>query len=377
MNKTLNKKIKKILFIVLYILILFGSASIFTYSFIFFLKNNTSTLFLNNYISDLIFISLLSIFSTIIFQNLFYLLTRFICGKMVKYMLLTFRFSIFVWNLENDKIVFSTNKKNIFNFSFEMSPFKTNPTNKSQVLFYSSGFLMNFIVLLITFRMFTSLNNDLLSLFLFCSIIISTIMVLKRSISYTIKQNESDGKMALIFALNKPLAQQFSLMISISHQLCDGIRPRDLRIDKYYLSIETNNKYYFSILTYMYFYALDLNNNDLIEKYIKIIENSLDKVTPYKREIYYNELIYYYSSINKNKEKAIYYYNLNKCSIDYDMDINGCRVLASYEYYINNNKDKALEYIAKAIVVADSFSLKGQLAFEKDLLFKLQKEIIQ
>lgn len=376
MNKTLNNKLKKALFLFFYIFILLGSVFICTYSFKYFLNNYISTLFINNFISDLIFISLLSIFLTIIFQNFFYLITRFICGKTLEYMLLTFRFSIFTWNLENDKIVFFINKKNIFVFSLEMSPFKTITTNKGQALFYLSGFLMNFIILTITFIMFTSLNNDLVSLFLFFSIIVSTIMVLKRAISYTIKQNESDGKMSLIFALNKPLAKQFSLMISITHQICDGIRPRDLIIDKYYLSIDTNNKYYFSILIYMYLYALDNNDKDLINKYIKIIENSIDKVSQYTREIYYNELIYYYSSINKNKEKAIYYYNLNKNSIDYDMDINGCRVLASYEYYINNNKQKVLEYIAKAIVVADSFSLKGQLILEKDLLFKLQKEII-
>lgn len=55
--------------------------------------------------------------------------------------------------------------------------------------------------------------------------------------------------------------------------------------------------------------------------------------------------------------------------------LNSLRIKSYYEYYVNQNIEKACEYAEKALKVADKFPIKGQAIIEvelvKDLLDKI------
>ncbi len=71
----------------------------------------------------------------------------------------------------------------------------------------------------------------------------------------------------------------------------------------------------------------------------------------------YNIIIFYYSYINPNAEKAVYYFGEAEDDLKHDMDSNGRRTMAYYEYYILGQKEQAKKTAMDGLRVIDKFSI--------------------
>ena len=89
------------------------------------------------------------------------------------------------------------------------------------------------------------------------------------------------------------------------------------------------------------------------------------------------EMIYFYSIVQPNLQKAEYYHSRIEEHLGNDMDCNGCRVLAAYLYGTKKGREGALKEIQRGLMVADKFRPQGQAKMEKKLLLKLRDRILQ
>ena len=72
--------------------------------------------------------------------------------------------------------------------------------------------------------------------------------------------------------------------------------------------------------------------------------------------VFYN-IIFYYSYINHNAEKAVYYFGEAEDDLKHDMDSNGRRVMAYYQYYILGQREQAKKTAMDGLKVIDNFSI--------------------
>lgn len=80
-----------------------------------------------------------------------------------------------------------------------------------------------------------------------------------------------------------------------------------------------------------------------------------------------NELIFYYSYLEKDLNKAERYKNQAPSMIENDMDLNGRRVYAYYLYGKEADTDKILEVIAEGLAVAQEYPMPGNIPMETKL----------
>lgn len=86
----------------------------------------------------------------------------------------------------------------------------------------------------------------------------------------------------------------------------------------------------------------------------------------------YANVVFYYSYINPNYEKAIKYYNVAREELENDVDSNGRRVLAYYQLYVIKNPALARETAMAGINVLDKgMALDIERRLEEKLLNKL------
>lgn len=71
----------------------------------------------------------------------------------------------------------------------------------------------------------------------------------------------------------------------------------------------------------------------------------------------FSTIIFYYSYINRNAEKAVYYFGEAEDDLKHDMDSNGRRVMAYYEYYILGQREQAKKTAMDGLKVIDNFSI--------------------
>ena len=89
----------------------------------------------------------------------------------------------------------------------------------------------------------------------------------------------------------------------------------------------------------------------------------------------YYWLIFYYSEIEKNKDKADDFFKIIEPVVCNDEESNAKRVLAYYYYRIYNDAEKAKSLIEEGLAGIDKYSFGEERVFEKELLLKLKNEI--
>lgn len=128
-------------------------------------------------------------------------------------------------------------------------------------------------------------------------------------------------------------------------------------------------------------YLLSLNKTEEMNKISLemtdiLMKNNTNIVNYLCNYLGYYWLVFYYSEIKTDKEKAEDFFKKIEPIIINDEDSNAKRVLAYYYYRINNDAEKAKSLIEEGLSRIDNFSFGPDRALEKDLLLKLKNEII-
>ncbi|WMJ22488.1 hypothetical protein RBG61_10885 [Paludicola sp. MB14-C6] len=306
-------------------------------------------------------------------------LGHFVLGKLIGYQLIFYRNGIFEWRKQDDKLKLAFYINPRLRCCCYMLPKTHQQSYKLRMIWYSGGMIMDciFLAAIFCFLLFTNFYYHPFIFFLLATAnLVYEVHLAKHILPYTDSLKPTDGEVILGLIHQDTFAKQILALDNITIQLTYEKRPRDIEYDKQLFESSHNGFQYFSYILFVYYKALDSNDTALMQSTITYIEAHIQQITVCQLPIFYYELVYYYSAIKLDIDKAQYYYQPIKTMLQLDQDINGYRVLGSYEYFIKNNKEKALECIAKSIISTKKFTSKGQLMMEKDLIAKLQRQIV-
>lgn len=163
-------------------------------------------------------------------------------------------------------------------------------------------------------------------------------------------------------------------------QVMQGRRPRDiaLLLEKEVKLPSLSGQYKYQYVVFQYYRALDQRDRGEMKRAISSLEEILPKGKPlHFMAYYYAECVFYYSFVEINQGKAEHYYKQCPALIEKDMDLNGRRIYAYYLYYIKKEPEAALQAVREGLEVAESFSTKGHIPMEKELLHFLQNRITE
>ena len=127
-------------------------------------------------------------------------------------------------------------------------------------------------------------------------------------------------------------------------------------------------------------YLLSLNKNEEIKKVSLGIADILWKkdfniINCLCNYLAYYWLVFYYSEIEPDKEKADNYFKTIEPFLTNDEESNARRVLAYYYYKLYNDTEKAKNLIEEGLARIDKFDFEADRNLERNLLLKLKNEI--
>lgn len=317
---------------------------------------------------------LISVFIAVFLMINIHEFGHFVFGKIAGYKLISIRIGPLCFSIENEKIKFMFLKAKSYGGLCAMIPPKNEISKVKNLFYYMGGILFNFISAIIAFfiSIFTYEYYNISMLFIIFSIISISIGLIN-ALPIMSGNNPSDGKIFWSILLKKPFAQDLIKLNQISSSLSYGTRPKDLDIIKFNEDQEMNftNVY---ILIFNYMKALDSKNYAEVDYYIDLLVKNIDNISEVLLPSIYYEICFVYCIKNDIENAKKNYVNAGKV-LQKDKDLNGLRIKSYYEYYVNQNTEKAREYAQEALKVADKFPIKGQAIMEvelvKDLLDKI------
>jgi len=299
---------------------------------------------------------------------------HFVFGRLFGYRLVSYRISVFSWNYENSRMKFSIMRTKGYGGLCAMLPPEQELSNVKQGLFYGGGLLMNVLTGSLFFLAASAFPDWPGSDLALTTGYIAIALAIINFLPIISANNPSDGKILWSLILKKPFARKLIEINKVVAQLSAGIRPRDLRLSP----PETpDNPQIVDLMPvlYSYFMALDRNSLEDIIRNAGLLEDSIEYFpSPMLPGVYYE--LCYTGCIANDQAKARKYYQKAGKILQADKDLNGLRVKAYYEYYINGSPESALQNIEDALAVADKFPVKGQGLMEEDLVRSLKDLII-
>ena len=126
--------------------------------------------------------------------------------------------------------------------------------------------------------------------------------------------------------------------------------------------------------------ALETGNYDLLAAYMYDMDQMLWTYNQYTKNIAYTgcyyHILFFSTYINQNVQNAMKFYNIIRNELERDMDPNGRRVLAYYQYYIMKNPelaDKTIREAEAALTNEESLIFsKAELDLERNLIRQLR-----
>ena len=298
---------------------------------------------------------------------------HYIFGRLFGYKLISYRISVLSWNYENSKMKFSLMRNKGYGGLCAMIPPEHELSNLKHGLFFAGGLVLNVLtgsLFLLAASMLSGPFRDMV----FISGIIAITLAAFNFLPFVSANNPTDGKIIWSLILKRPFAHKLIETIKVGTQLSAGIRPRDLQMSPPEIPDNPQIVDLMPVL-YTYFKALDENSLEDIFHYADLLEDNIQYLpSPMLPGIYYE--LCHTGCIANDQAKARKYYQKAGKILQGDKDINGLRVKAYYEYFINAKPESALKLIEDALAVVDKFPVKGQGLMEADLARTLKDLIV-
>lgn len=301
---------------------------------------------------------------------------HFVFGKIAGFKLITYSILCFNFSLENEKIKFFIKSYHGIGGLCAMVPSKE-VSKKDQMLYIAGGCIFNFLTIFLSIAILICIPKDmiLMRIFLIIGIIFTLILAVTNALPIPSAGIVTDGCIFWSIVKDSPESSKLLEMTNILARVKRGVRFKELGLKEDINGLKDVTIGDMQYLTFRYFQELERENIEEVHKLISIFEDNLSEIPGFSVNGIYNELIYYYSAIRLDKEKANKYFNLAKNMLIKDMDINGRRTLCSFYAYIEENKEKAEKCGFEGLKVKDKFPLKGQTYLEEYLILKILKNI--
>jgi hypothetical protein len=162
------------------------------------------------------------------------------------------------------------------------------------------------------------------------------------------------------------------------NELNQGARYADLDLDPSYIRDKSINKGLRAThINLCCSKALETENYELLGSYMYDIDQMLWIYNQYSKENFYTpcyyHILFFSTYINPNVQNAMKFYNVIKDELEKDMDPNGRRVLAYYQYYIMRNPELA----DKTIRAAEDALAKYELGWFSKAEIELERKLIR
>ena len=208
-------------------------------------------------------------------------------------------------------------------------------------------------------------DRDFFRPYMWCTIFFAAYSLYK-FFYLTISEMRNSPQMELLRKINYLLAlsMEGTPLSQLGDQLSEEIN---------FSSKPTFNEYQY--ILYQYFYALEKGDTERIRQLIYKMEKALPPKATGPLGGVYNELIFYYSWLEKDPEKAERYKKKAPFSLENDMDLNGRRVYAYYLYGRGADTSKIRNVIEEGLSVASEFLIPGNISMETNLLLHLRDRL--
>lgn len=297
-----------------------------------------------------------------------------VVGKLLGYQLLSFRVGCLAWNYENGRMKFNVVWNHGYSGLCAMIMPEKDLKRYKYAIYTAGGILTNLLSGYVLMYCALKLNMPEIASLLF--VIIAGVGVLYGIINLMplmSGNSPTDGKMLWGLMLGRPFAKQYMNNYRMMLLLSEGCRPKDIQVPP--ISNGPSN-YDMTALSYNFYKSIDSGNLEDAIKYARLLERNIDTYPNHSlATVYYN--LCFIGCVTGNRTKAIEYYHKAKRILLKDMDANGLRVKAYYEYYINRDMKTALSYCERALSVVDQYPLKGWSIMEENLLKQLKSRILQ
>lgn len=317
--------------------------------------------------------ALLTLFITGFIQINIHEFGHFVMGKLLGYQLVFYQIGFLSFMYENGKMKFSIQKNRGFSGACGMYPPKEGVTPMRQVWYFAGGLIFNALSLIPILLVMNSTNNDTVTILGEYVILSTIVLIVMNAVPFSVGSQPNDGKIIFSTLFKSPMTKHLIESFYIASQLSQGIRPGDLNIEDFddeKLS-EVDSVVLLQLVVMRYYKALDKMDLVNMKRYIPVIEEQVKSAPSYMQPPLYYELIYYYSVLESNYEKAEGFFACIKQILLKDKDVNGKRILSAYEYYVKADKESALRSCKEGLEVVDKYPLKGQALMEKKLLEEL------
>lgn len=311
---------------------------------------------------------------TVIIVILLHEIGHLISGKILHYKLIAFKASLLTWEKANRGFHFSLKQGFIDGFC-SMIPTKKSLKIRNVIIFTLSGVSMNLITGVCFFLLGMSIESLIhLKIFSYFLGIFSLFSVLINVYPYLTNGEPNDGLTVRNIIKNKSYAYKFQEYQSIMLQLDKGCRVKDLALPIQCSKIIDHLDIYFFLLAY--YREVEKKGVGEGSIIIKEIENALILHPELKNEKYVYEIIVFHL-INKKQGLVDKYGDFfTLLDEDYhDRNPMTLRVKAYFSWYIQENKEKTLEYIEKALSLNTELFYLGERKIEQSFINDLKNRI--
>ncbi len=302
---------------------------------------------------------------------------HFVFGKKAKFKLIKYAIGCLYWKNENNKFKVQIKRHKGYGGFCAMTP-QDVPNKKELVWFVAGGVIFNTISLsiLILSKIFLIQKGSIFMDIANGAIIVNLLLTISNALPIQMQNISTDGRIIYSILKNKSYGEIFMSIIGYDGKITKGIRPRDIDIDlSGFKDSEIQFLAHINILEYYKY--LDQKNYEKLKESVESIEENI-KLTPcYMIQEVYNELIYYYSAIELDKEKCKQYYELAKKELVNNMSPEGRRAMAAYSIYIENDIDKGRKCIEEGLKYIHVQITKGQALMDEELLNDLANECVR
>lgn len=303
---------------------------------------------------------------------------HFLFGKISGYSLIRFKIGPLCWKYENGRYLFEWEKSKGFLGLCMMMPPEHDISENRHLLYYSGGILMNLLTGSISVGLallFPSWPPALL-LFLWefggLSILLGSINLIPRFSM----NNPTDGKIISSILKKDDLAKDMTYINNTLQQLATGIRPKDIPWLNKPLSMDKASQELFIYkLIYHLYNAIDRQDTGKIRDCTELIEKCADKIPSAIECPVKFELCGAYCILEETEKIRRHYRYLSKEKLEKEKDMSAYRIKAYIAYYLQADRQQAFSYCRKALSVADTFPVKGQMFMEKELVERLMAKI--
>lgn len=300
---------------------------------------------------------------------------HFVFGKLSGYRLISYRAGIFSWSNENGRMKLSIIKNKGYSGLCAMVPPEHAIPMSKEILYYSGGILFNIVsglaFILISYLAFET--SEIAQLFFLTLGGIALFLGITNFLPFVSQNYFTDGKIIWGILFKETFTKKMTELKEMTAQMSAGVRPRNLQI-AYALDRDNLQALDMGAVLFSYFKALDSSNLEEMNSYAALLEKNIGIFPHHALPSLYYELCYM-ACISDDQSKAKTYYEKAGKILQNDKDVNGLRVKAYYEYYINNDINAARVFCDSAMAVADKFPIKGQGLMEQDLVKALQHTI--